>query len=189
LHALMREGGTVSGAFLQVDQARARELYAALKATPRVAGVLLKDAALASFNDTMASMMRQMLSVYVLFAGIIAFGVVYNNARISLAERSRELATLRVIGFSRGEVSYILLGEIAVLTLLALPVGCLMGYGMAAGMMSILETELWRLPFVILPRTYAFAVITSTSATLVSALIVRQRLDRLDLVAVLKIRE
>jgi len=189
LHALMREGGTISGAFLQVDQARTRELYAALKATPRVAGVLLKDAALASFNDTMASMMRQMLSVYVLFAGIIAFGVVYNNARISLAERSRELATLRVIGFSRGEVSYILLGEIAVLTLIALPVGCLMGYGMAAGMMSILETELWRLPFVILPRTYAFAVITSTSATLVSALIVRRRLDRLDLVAVLKIRE
>jgi putative ABC transport system permease protein len=189
LHALMQEDGTVSGAFLQVDQARARELYAALKATPRVAGVLLKDAALASFNDTMASMMRQMLAVYVLFAGIIAFGVVYNNARVSLAERSRELATLRVIGFSRGEVSYILLGEIAVLTLAALPVGCLMGYGMAAAMMSILETELWRLPFVILPRTYAFAMITSVSATIVSALIVRQRLDRLDLVAVLKMRE
>jgi putative ABC transport system permease protein len=130
-----------------------------------------------------------MLAVYVLFAGIIAFGVVYNNARISLAERSRELATLRVIGFSRGEVSYILLGEIAVLTLVALPVGCLIGYGMAASTMPLLETELWRLPFVILPRTYALAVITGMGATLVSALIVRTRLDRLDLVAVLKIRE
>jgi putative ABC transport system permease protein len=189
LHALMREGGTVSGVYLKVDQARARELYTALKATPRVAGVLLKEAAVTSFNDTMASMMRQMLAVYVLFAGIIAFGVVYNNARISLAERSRELATLRVIGFSRGEVSYILLGEIAALTLIALPVGCVMGYALAASMMSMLETELWRLPFVILPRTYAFAVITSTGATIVSALIVRTRLDRLDLVAVLKIRE
>jgi putative ABC transport system permease protein len=189
LHALMREGGTLSGAYLQVDPARAGELYDALKATPRVAGVLLKDAAFASFNETMASMMRQMLAVYIVFAGVIAFGVVYNNARISLAERSRELATLRVIGFSRGEVSYVLLGEIAVLTLVALPVGCLMGYAMAAGMMSMLETELWRLPFVILPRTYAFAVITSVGATLVSALIVRARLDRLDLVAVLKIRE
>jgi putative ABC transport system permease protein len=124
-----------------------------------------------------------------LFAGIIAFGVVYNNARISLAERSRELATLRVIGFSRGEVSYILLGELAVVTLAALPVGCAMGYAMAASMMSILETELWRLPFVILPRTYAFAVITSLGATLVSALVVRARLDRLDLVSVLKMRE
>jgi len=76
-----------------------------------------------------------------------------------------------------------------VLTLAALPVGCLMGYGMAAGMMTMLETELWRLPFVILPRTYAFAVITSTGATIASALIVRQRLDGLDLVAVLKLRE
>ena len=189
LHALMQEGGTVSGAYLQVDEASARELYSTLKATPHVAGVLLKDAAVKSFNETMASMMRQMLAVYIVFAGIIAFGVVYNNARISLAERSRELATLRVIGFSRGEVSYILLGELAVVTLVALPVGCLMGYAMAASMMSLLETELWRLPFVILPRTYAFAAITSIGATVVSALIVRTRLDRLDLVAVLKMRE
>ncbi|MGE5198698.1 MAG: ABC transporter permease, partial [Rhodospirillaceae bacterium] len=189
LHALMQEGDTLSGAYLQVDQAGARALYSTLKATPRVAGVLLKDAAVTSFNDTLADMMRQMLAVYVFFAGIIAFGVVYNNARISLAERSRELATLRVIGFSRGEVSYILLGELAVVTLVALPVGCLMGYAMAASMMSILETELWRLPFIILPRTYAFAVITSMGATIVSALIVRSRLDRLDLVAVLKLRE
>ena len=189
LHALMREGGTLSGAYLQVDKAFARELYSTLKTTPQVAGVLIKDAALASFDETMASMMRQMLAVYIIFAGVIAFGVVYNNARISLAERSRELATLRVIGFGRGEVSYILLGEIAVLTLAALPVGCLMGYGMAASMMSLLETELWRLPFVILPRTYGFAVITSLGSTIASALIVRTRLDRLDLVAVLKIRE
>jgi putative ABC transport system permease protein len=189
LHALMQEGRTVSGAYLQVDEARARELYSTLKATPHVAGVLLKDAAVKSFNETMASMMRQMLAVYIVFAGIIAFGVVYNNARISLAERSRELATLRVIGFSRGEVSYILLGELAVVTLVALPVGCLMGYAMAASMMSLLETELWRLPFVILPRTYAFAAITSIGATIVSALIVRARLDRLDLVTVLKMRE
>ena len=189
LHALMREGGTLSGAYLQVDQSQSGRLYTVLKATPLVAGVLLKDAALKSFTDTMASMMRQMLAVYVLFAGIIAFGVVYNNARISLAERSRELATLRVIGFSRGEVSYILLGELAVVTLAALPVGCAMGYAMAASMMSMLETELWRLPFVILPRTYAFAVITSLGATLVSALVVRARLDRLDLVSVLKMRE
>jgi putative ABC transport system permease protein len=189
LHALMREGETLSGAYLQVDQARAGELYAALKNTPHVAGVLLKRAALSSFDETMASMMRQMLAIYVLFAGVIAFGVVYNNARISLAERSRELATLRVIGFSRGEVSYVLLGELAVVTLVALPVGCVMGYAMAASIMSILETELWRLPFVILPRTYALAVITSLGATIASALIVRTRLDRLDLVSVLKMRE
>ena len=189
IHGLMQEGRTLSGVYLQVDPSQTRALYSTLKTTPRVAGVLLKDAAIQNLNDTIASMLRQMLVIYVLFAGTIAFGVVYNNARISLAERGRELTTLRVIGFSRGEVSYILLGELAVVTLAALPVGCLMGYAMAASMMSILETELWRLPFVILPRTYALAVMTSVCATVVSALIVRRRIDRLDLVAVLKIRE
>jgi len=189
LHELMREGATVSGAYLRVDPLQSRVLYSTLKATPRVAGVLVKDAARQNLTDTFVSMMRQMLAVYMLFAGVIAFGVVYNNARISLAERSRELATLRVIGFSRAEISYILLGELFIITLIALPVGCAMGYGLAAGMMSLLETEMWRLPFVILPGTYALAIMTSAGTTIVSALIVRRRLDRLDLVAVLKIRE
>ncbi len=189
LHALMREGPTLSGAYLRVDAAREDALYTTLKATPRVAGVLLNAAAKENLDATFNAMTKQMIALFMLFAAIIAFGVVYNNARISLAERSRELATLRVIGFTRTEISYILLGELAVVTMIALPAGCLTGYGLASGMMSILETELWRLPFVILPRTYALAAATSTAATVVSALIVRRRLDRLDLVAVLKIRE
>lgn len=189
LHRLMGEGDTLSGAYLQVDQGRADALYARLKRTPRVGGVLLKTAAYESFQETMASMMYQMLAVYVFFAGIIAFGVVYNNARISLSERNRELATLRVIGFTRGEISYILLGELGLVTLAAVPLGLLLGYGMAASIMSTLDTEMWRLPLVIRPATYAFSAAVVVLATVVSALIVRRRLDGLDLVAVLKSRE
>lgn len=189
LHRLMGEGETMSGAYLQVDSAEANALYARLKRTPRVAGVLLKTAAYESFQDTMASMMYQMLAVYIFFAGIIAFGVVYNNARISLSERNRELATLRVIGFSRAEISYILLGELGIVTLAAVPLGLVLGYGMAASIMSTLDTEMWRLPLVIRPATYAFSASVVVLATIVSALIVRRRLDRLDLVAVLKARE
>ncbi len=189
LHRFMREGDTISGAFLQVDAGRVDALYRTLKRTPRVGGVALKRAARESFVRTLADMMDKLLAVYVVFAAVIAFGVVYNNARISLSERSRELATLRVIGFSRGEISYILLGELALVTLGAVPAGLLLGYGMAAAMMPAMDTELWRLPLVILPRTYAFAAVTTIIATAASALIVRRRLDRLDLVEVLKTRE
>jgi putative ABC transport system permease protein len=189
LHREMREGDTISGAYLQVDGARTVELYQRLKMTPRVGSVLLKRAARESLEETMVSLMNQMLAIYVLFAAIIAFGVVYNNARISLSERSRELATLRVIGFSRGEVSYILLGELAVVTMAAIPVGLLIGYGMVASMQDAMDTELWRLPLVIRPATYAFSAATIVCATAVSALVVRRRLDRLDLVEVLKTRE
>ena len=116
LHRLMQEGRTLSGAYLQVDAGEAGELYRRLKATPRVAGVLRKRAAIESLQGTLATMMRQIQVIYVLFASVIAFGVVYNSVRISLSERGRELATLRVIGFTRAEVSYILLGEVALVT-------------------------------------------------------------------------
>jgi putative ABC transport system permease protein len=189
LHRVMGEGDTISGAFLQVDAMQAGELYRRLKATPRVGGVLLKRAAMESLQQTKVALMYQMMTVYILFAAIIAFGVVYNSARVSLSERSRELATLRVIGFSRGEVSYILLGELAVMTLVAIPVGLLMGYGMVASMRGAMDTELWRLPLIVRPGTYAFAAATIGVATGISALAVRRQLDRLELVNVLKTRE
>ncbi len=189
LHRVMEEGDTVSGAYLQVDRWRTDELYRRLKSTPRVGGVLLKRAARESFQATMAALMYQMLAIFTLFAAIIAFGVVYNNARISLSERSRELATLRVIGFSRGEISYILLGELAILTLLAIPVGMLLGLGMVHSMKGAMDTELWRLPLVIRPGAYAFSAVTVAVSTAISAFAVRRRLDRLDLVEVLKTRE
>jgi len=189
LTRMMREDRVLSGAYLLVDRAALTALFRRLKNLPGVGAVVLKEAALQSFMATVAEMMGSMRAINVLFAAIITFGVVYNSARISLSERSRELATLRVIGFTRGEISYILLGEIVVVTAVALPFGLVVGYLLAALLVTSFSTDLFRLPLVIAPRTYAFAAITVAVATMVSALIVRRRLDHLDLVEVLKTRE
>jgi putative ABC transport system permease protein len=189
LHRLLGEGPSLSGAYLQVDSSGADALYRQLKATPRVSTVLLKRAAVESLRATMAEMMRKMQVVYVLFAAVIAFGIVYNSARISLAERSRELATLRVIGFTRGEISYVLLGEFAIIAAVAVPLGLVLGYGFVAFVVHAMSTEMFRLPLVVSRGTCAFAATTIVIATAVSALVVRRRLDRLDLVEVLKTRE
>jgi len=186
LNRLLGESGVVSGAFLRVAADAEPQFFAALKAAPRVAVVGTKAAMLASFRELMAENILFMRMVNVLFAGVIAFGVVYNAARISLSERSRELATLRVIGFGRGEISMIFLGEIAIVTLLAIPLGLGLGYAFAALSVVALETETYRFPLVVDPSTYAFAVATVVGAALLSGLVVRRRLDRLDLLAVLK---
>jgi putative ABC transport system permease protein len=189
LHRLVAEDQVLSGAYLQIDRASEDALYRQLKATPRVAGVLARRAAMVSLETTVADMLRRVQVVYVIFATVIAFGVVYNNARISFSERSRELATLRVIGFTRAEVSYILLGDLAVVTLVAVPLGLALGYGFAAFVVRLADTEMFRLPLVISVRSYAVAALVITGATILSALIVRRRLDQLDLVEVLKTRE
>jgi len=189
IHRLLREGGTLSGGVLKVDPAVAAKLYGVLKAIPAVAGVNLKRAAIESFDETIAEMIGVMITFNVLFSSIIAIGVVYNSARISLSERSRELATLRVVGFTRAEISFILLGELAVVTLLAVPLGFLIGYGLAALVCEAFSSELYRFPLVIAPRTYLFSAVTVIVAAAVSSLAVRRRLDRLDLIAVLKTRE
>ena len=189
LRRLMREGETLSGAFLAVDRAAEPALYRRVKRSPRVAGVLLKRATVESFEKTIARNFTIITTVNMLFAAVIAFGVVYNTARISLSERSRELATLRVIGFRRAEISYILLGELAALVALAIPVGLLLGYVMSAAILELFQTELYRIPFVIAPRTFARAGFVTVVSAAISAAAVRRRLDRLDLVAVLKTRE
>ena len=123
LHRLMREGDVASGALLLIDPASEAALSQALKALPAVAGAGFKRAVLQSFRETMAANMNLSILINLVFASVIAFGVVYNAARVSLSERSHELASLRVLGFTRAEISLILLGELALLTLAALPVG------------------------------------------------------------------
>lgn len=189
LNAFMREGPNISGAYLSADPAQIDTLYHQLKELPGIAGVSVKEAALASFQKTMAENLGMMRSFMIAFASIIACGVVYNSARISLAERSRELGTLRVIGFTRAEISYVLLGELAVLTALALPMGMALGYGLAAAMALGLQNDLYRIPLVVAPSTYALAGGVVVVAALVSGLLVRRRLDHLDLIAVLKSKE
>jgi putative ABC transport system permease protein len=125
----------------------------------------------------------------VTLAVIIAFGVVYNSARIQLSEHARELASLRVLGFTRAEVSRVLLSELVLLTLVAIPVGWVIGYGFGWLLIQAFSSDLYRVPFTIERATYAKAALVVLVATAASALIVRRRIDRLDLVAVLKTRD
>jgi putative ABC transport system permease protein len=190
VNRLMEEGDVISGAFLAADPSRMDALYAELKSSPRLASVTIKGATLASFRKTIAENLLRMRLFNVIFAGVIAVGVVYNAARIALSERSRDLATLRVIGFTRAEISFIQLGELAILTLVAIPIGLLLGYGLAALVIKLAyDTELFRIPLIIGRSTYGFAATVTTAAALTSGLIVRRLLDRLDLVAVLKSKE
>ena len=162
---------------------------ATVKAVPAVAGIALKSVALQNFKETMAENMNLQIVFNVIFAGIIAFGVVYNSARISLSERERELASLRVLGFTRGEISLILLGELAVLTIASLPVGAAIGYSLGALVVGGFNNEVYRLSFVVSPATVAWSFLVVIAAAFVSGLVVRRRLDHLDLVGVLKTRE
>jgi putative ABC transport system permease protein len=189
LHRLLREGRTVSGAAMTVDAAALDRFYADVKTMPAVAGVALREVTLRNFRETMAETMNLSIFFNVMFAGVIAFGVVYNSARVSLSERSRELASLRVLGFTRAEISLILLGELAVLTVAALPLGAAIGYGLGELIMASFNNEIYRLSFTVRAATAAWAFLTVIGAAFVSALIVRRRLDRLDLIGVLKTRE
>ena len=189
LNQLMREDGTISGAYLAVDPHHLPQLYAQLKRTPAIAGISLRQAALDSFEETIATSLGVFTAILTLFACIIAFGVVYNAARIALSERERELASLRVMGFTRAEITLILLGEQAVLTLMAVPLGLALGYGAAALMPLAYNSELYRMPFVVSPSTYGFACGVVVIAAALSGLTLRQRLAQLDLIAVLKTRE
>jgi putative ABC transport system permease protein len=189
LNRLVREGRTVSGAYLALDPRYEDETVSALTQRPRVASVQLQGRALQSLLDTMGDTVLTFTFVMTLFAGAIAFGVIYNAARIALAERARELASLRVLGLTRGEIGYVLLGELALLTLLAIPVGFALGYGLCYGTVVSAQTELFRVPLVVSRGTYAFAATVALVAALVSGVVVWSRLGRLDLIEVLKTRE
>jgi putative ABC transport system permease protein len=189
LNRLMQEGATISGAYLAVDSAQLDRLYALLKQTPAIASVNLRKTTIERFQKTISDTRQIMDVIQIVFACIISFGVVYNAARIALSERSRELATLRIIGFSRVQIAVVLLGEQAVLTIAAVPVGFLTGYGLVVLLSLAYNTELYRLPPIVTSVSYAFAFIVVAIAALMSGLMVRRKLDHLDLVAVLKTRE
>ena len=189
LHAMLRESSVVSGALLLVDPAREDELAARLKRLPAVAGAGFKATMLQRFRDVIAANMDLSITINLLFAGVIAFGVVYNAARVSLSERSRELASLRVLGFTRAEISFILLGELAAVTLVALPVGTLLGYLLTAAIVPLLDSEVYRIPLVIPRQAIGWSATAVLGAAAIFGLLVRRKLDRLDLVGVLKIRE
>jgi putative ABC transport system permease protein len=189
LNRVLREGAAVSGAYLAVDPERRDAVVQTLKDAPRVAGVTDRLTAVQSFYDSLGDIVLVFAFVSTLLAGSIAFGVIYNSARIALTERARELASLRVLGFSQGEIAYILLGELALLTAAAIPLGFIIGRILTAYIVAGTESDLYRVPLVIGRNVYAFAATTVAVSALLSSLIVARRLAHLDLITVLKTRE
>jgi len=189
LNRLAREGPMVSGAGLLVEREQEGALLERLKAMPGAAVVIVNRSLLETFRATTARNVMFFTLVLSVFAATIAVGVVYNNARIQLAERAWELASLRVLGFTRREVSVLLLGELALEIAAAIPLGFLAGFWLAALLVELMQPEVMEFPLVIFPATYVYAGAVVLAAGLVSALIVRNRIDNLDLVAVLKTRE
>ena len=189
LNRLMHEDHSISGSLLQVDNARQQELYQTLKHLPAVSAVSIKAAAVSSFKDTISRSMTLSIGTLIVFASIIAVGMIYNGARVTLSERSRELATLRILGFTRQEITFILLGEQAFITAVALPFGFAAGYGLCAVLAIRLQTELYRMPLVVQPTSYAWAFLIVLFAAVLSGVLVSRRVAGLNVVSVLKTRE
>lgn len=189
VNRLMLEGDRINGAHLVVAAGRWEEFLRAVKATPQVGSCYIKNSLREGFRQTTAASIGLLQKMYLMFAVIVAFGVIYNSARISLSERARELATLRVLGFSRGEVGAVLVGELVLLTLVALPLGLVIGSGFARGILAVATTETVRLPLVLTPANYAFAVLVVALASALSALFAARKLAQIDLVSALKVSD
>ncbi len=189
LNRALREPNRVSGAYLAIDEALADEIYSTLQDMPTVAGVSLKSDALKAFKNLMNSGAGAIRYVMGAIAFVITFGIVYNAARIAYAERARDLASLRVIGFTNGEAAFVLLGELAVVTLVALPIGAVMGYYLSFAIAAGFSTELYQIPAIFHPESYGFAAMVVVGAAIASGWLVKRDIDRADLVSALKTRE
>jgi putative ABC transport system permease protein len=189
LNKILHEGDVINQVTLAIERGHETALLNKLKDLPQVAVAVSKSLMKRNIEEVTARNIQVFSAVLTLFATLIAIGVVYNNARIALAERAWELASLRVLGFTRGEVSGFLLGELAIEIALAIPLGMLLGYLLAATIVGLIKTDEFHFPFVIQPATYAFAALCVLVAGGLSALVVRRRIDSLDLVGVLKTRE
>lgn len=189
LNQAMQEGALISGVNVSLDPASKADFFAAVKAAPKTGFVTVTDLTVARFRATLAENITVMITVFVALASIISIGVVYNFSRIALSEQGRELASLRVLGFSQGEVAGVLFGELAAVVLLAQPLGWLIGYGMGWAMVMAFSSDLYRVPFIVGRDVFAIASLIVCTAALASALALKGRINRLDLISVLKTRE
>lgn len=189
LAAVLQDSEAATGAYLAIDPLTRTALYHQLKSTPGIASVFLRENMLQSFLKTVAENLYISTGVIILFACVIAAGIIYNSARIALSERAVELASLRILGFSRGAVGRLLLGQQALITLVAIPLGCGMGYLFAVWLSYLLSTDMFRLPVVVSGKTFLFSIVVVLVAALGSALLVWRKVQRLDLIEVLKTRE
>jgi putative ABC transport system permease protein len=189
LNSALRDGATLSGALLQIDHNQGDEIYTALKQMPRIAAITEHGASIRAFYKNMAESILFFTAVATLLGVIIVIGVVYNNMSIALSEQKQELASLRILGFTRGETAALLLGEQALLSAIAIPLGFGIGYLLCEFIAHMFSTELYRIPVIVDPAVYARAALAIVLAWLASALIIWQRLKHLDIVAALKSRE
>lgn len=189
LNRLLRQAPRITTANLLIDPAQLPELHRVLKQTPELSGLVMLDEMRKSFQDTIRQNIAIMTTIYVVIAVLITFGVAYNGARIQLSERARELASLRILGFTRGEVSFVLIGETMFLAVLAQPLGWMLGAVISAALSRGSTSDLYAIPLVLEPSAFARASLVVLAAALISSLIVRRRLDRLDLIQVMKTRE
>jgi putative ABC transport system permease protein len=189
LNRLLGDGDLTGGYVLALERGGEAALLEATRELPRVAGAFSKATMLRNMEEISARNVRITSTIMTVFAAIIAIGVVYNNARVALAERGWELASLRVLGFTRAEVSALLLGELALVIAVALPIGMALGFELTQAVTQLLQSDQFHFPPVVRARTYAWAAVCVLLAGLASALVVRRRIDRLDLVAVLKTRD
>lgn len=189
LGRMTRQGPRATGAYLLTDEARTEDVSQRLKEAPAVASVVAPAAMYASFESQLADSLYIAVFFIVGFASVISVAVIYNGTRIALSERGRELASLRVLGFSRQEVATLLFGEQAVITVCAIPLGWGIGYVLASGVVTAMASETYRIPLVVSPMTYAWSALITLGAAVASGMLVRRRLNRMDLIAVLKTRE
>ena len=189
LNRALGDDDLASSAFLLVDKGMETSVLRELDRRPLVSSAESQAASLRNYRSTISTFTRIFTLMATLMGAIINFGVVYNSARMSLSERTRELASLRVLGFTRGEVSYILLGELALLVLLSLPVAAAVGYALSAFVAHGMSTELFRVPLIVRPSTFAFPSFVTCVSAIISALAVNWRVRRLDLIEALKTRE
>jgi putative ABC transport system permease protein len=189
LHELLREGAAASGAYLEIERGADPAVFRKLQTYPQVSSTNSKSAMLESFEAIMAESVRVTLMIVFIMAAVLAVGIIYNGARITLSERGRELAGLRVLGFTRREVAAMLLGEQAVITLAGLPIGVVLGYGLSVLIASAFDTEVFRMTLVFRVETVLLSAVVIAITAALAGLLVRRRLDRADLIAVLKARE
>jgi putative ABC transport system permease protein len=187
LHRLLEEGERISGVFVQVDMAQRDRVYSQIKQTPAIVGILDKQAAVRNFKSIIARSTFWMRTINALFAAFIAFGVSYNSALIAYTERARDLATMRVMGFSRRELAAILLAEIGIITLLAIPIGIPLSYAFCYWTTLAVDTESHRFPMVLRLDGFVYGITVLCLSIAVSSVAVLRLLKQIDILAVLKV--
>lgn len=188
LDRFMQEDGRVSAVAVRLDPAQTEAFYTAVKRTPRISTVSFTAQAMRNFRQSTGAVVLLMAGFFSLFAITIAFGVVYNSARIAYHEHAIELATLRILGFTKLETARLLFAEVIAEIALAIPIGLILGRSLVRLLLLAFETEMFEIPAKIDPASYVLAAALVIVAAVGSIIMIGRQLWRFDLVSVLKSR-